>query len=75
VRDQIIRKRSGGKRIGGSSSLRSKRSARDTRIHWAQEMFDQAGILRELVKWDYELRGTVAMYGVLGGFTSRLRRL
>jgi hypothetical protein len=39
-------------------------------------MFDQAGILRELVKWDYELRGgTVAMYGVLGGFTSRLRRL
>jgi acetolactate synthase-1/2/3 large subunit len=30
--------------------------ARDTHIHWAQEMFDQAGILRELVKWDYELR-------------------
>ena len=25
-------------------------------IHWAQEMFDQAGMLRELVKWDYELR-------------------
>ncbi len=30
--------------------------ARDTHIHWAQEMFDQAGMLRELVKWDYELR-------------------
>jgi acetolactate synthase-1/2/3 large subunit len=30
--------------------------ARDTNIHWAQEMFDQAGMLRELVKWDYELR-------------------
>jgi acetolactate synthase-1/2/3 large subunit len=30
--------------------------ARDTRIHWAQEMFDQAGMVRELVKWDYELR-------------------
>src|SRR5262249_43405826 len=30
--------------------------ARDTRIHWAQEMFDQAGLVRELVKWDYELR-------------------
>src|SRR5206468_8561703 len=30
--------------------------ARDTRIHWAQEMFDQGGMLRELVKWDYELR-------------------
>src|SRR5438046_3051812 len=30
--------------------------ARDTYIHWAQEMFDQAGMLREMVKWDYELR-------------------
>ena len=30
--------------------------ARDMRIHWGQEMFDQAGMLRELVKWDYELR-------------------
>jgi acetolactate synthase-1/2/3 large subunit len=30
--------------------------ARDTYIHWAQEMFDQAGMLRELVKWEYELR-------------------
>jgi acetolactate synthase-1/2/3 large subunit len=25
-------------------------------IHWAQEMFDQAGLVREMVKWDYELR-------------------
>ncbi|GKX36127.1 MAG: acetolactate synthase [Rhizobiaceae bacterium MnEN-MB40S] len=30
--------------------------ARDNYIHWAQEMFDQAGMLRELVKWDFELR-------------------
>ena len=30
--------------------------ARDVYIHWAQEMFDQAGMLREVVKWDYELR-------------------
>jgi acetolactate synthase-1/2/3 large subunit len=30
--------------------------ARDTYIHWAQEMFDQAGMVRESVKWDYELR-------------------
>src|SRR5437763_1971644 len=30
--------------------------ARDVYIHWAQEMFDQAGMLREIVKWDYELR-------------------
>jgi acetolactate synthase-1/2/3 large subunit len=32
------------------------RGSRDAPIHWAQEMFDQAGMLRELVKWDYELR-------------------
>jgi acetolactate synthase-1/2/3 large subunit len=25
-------------------------------IQWGQEMFDQAGMVRELVKWDYELR-------------------
>ncbi|MDH3659196.1 MAG: thiamine pyrophosphate-requiring protein [Alphaproteobacteria bacterium] len=30
--------------------------ARDLPIHWGQEMFDQAGMLREVVKWDYELR-------------------
>ena len=29
---------------------------RSGHIHWAQEMFDQAGMLREVVKWDYELR-------------------
>jgi acetolactate synthase-1/2/3 large subunit len=29
---------------------------RNRPIHWAQEMFDQAGIVREMVKWDYELR-------------------
>ncbi len=25
-------------------------------IHWAQEMFDQGSMIREAVKWDYELR-------------------
>ncbi len=30
--------------------------ARDAYIHWGQEMYDQAGMLREVVKWDYELR-------------------
>ncbi len=30
--------------------------SRSRPIHWAQEMFDQAGMLREMVKWDYELR-------------------
>src|SRR3954449_1360494 len=29
---------------------------RDGYIHWAQEMYDQAGMIREFVKWDYELR-------------------
>jgi acetolactate synthase-1/2/3 large subunit len=30
--------------------------ARNNYIHWAQEHFDQGGMVRELVKWDYELR-------------------
>lgn len=30
--------------------------ARTNHINWAQEMFDQAGMLREFVKWEYELR-------------------
>ncbi len=30
--------------------------SRRVSIHWGQESFDQAGMLREYVKWDYELR-------------------
>src|SRR5262245_29407326 len=30
--------------------------SRDRHIHWAQEAYDQAGMAREFVKWDYELR-------------------
>ena len=30
--------------------------SRDFHIHWAQESFDQAAMVREYVKWDYELR-------------------
>jgi len=30
--------------------------SRSVFIHWGQEMFDQAGMVRESVKWDYELR-------------------
>src|SRR5262249_24542620 len=30
--------------------------ARGRPVHWAQEMFDQAGMVREFVKWDYELK-------------------
>jgi acetolactate synthase-1/2/3 large subunit len=39
--------------------------ARDTHIHWAQESFDQAGMLREYVKWDYELRQPVQLEAVV----------
>ena len=30
--------------------------SRNVLIHWAQESFDQASLIREFVKWDYELR-------------------
>lgn len=30
--------------------------SRSLNIHWAQEMYDQAGMVRESVRWDYELR-------------------
>ena len=35
---------------------KGKFGGRNRYIHWGQEMFDQAGMLREAVKWDYELR-------------------
>src|SRR5207253_11172691 len=31
-------------------------ASRNRSIHWGQEAFDQGGMLREYVKWDYELR-------------------
>ena len=34
-------------------------------IHWTQEMFDQAGMLREAVKWDYELRNAEQLETVI----------
>ena len=33
-----------------------QRGTRDTYIHWLQEQFDQHGIVRNFVKWEYELR-------------------
>src|SRR6185312_8936582 len=44
--------------LAGRSPIRESgaHGARNRYIHWAQEMFDQAGMVRELVKWDYELR-------------------
>jgi len=41
------------------------RGARDLHIHWAQESFDQAAMLREYVKWDYELRTPVQLESVV----------
>jgi acetolactate synthase-1/2/3 large subunit len=35
---------------------RGRSGSRNRPIHWAQEMFDQASMVREWVKWDYELR-------------------
>jgi acetolactate synthase I/II/III large subunit len=39
--------------------------ARSRPIHWAQEMFDQAGMVREFVKWDYELRNPAQVGAVV----------
>jgi acetolactate synthase-1/2/3 large subunit len=39
--------------------------ARDAYIHWGQEMYDQAGMLREVVKWDYELRNGAQLETVI----------
>lgn len=36
-------------------SEQGRHGTRTRYIHWAQEMFDQAGMIREAVKWDYEL--------------------
>lgn len=38
---------------------------RDVHIHWPQEMYDQAGMLREMVKWDYELRSVAQLETVV----------
>jgi acetolactate synthase I/II/III large subunit len=39
--------------------------ARSNYIHWAQEMYDQGGMLREAVKWDYELRDAAQLEAVV----------
>jgi len=44
----------------------SQRGTRDTYIHWLQEQFDQHGIVRNFVKWDYELRRPEQMGEVIG---------
>ncbi len=43
----------------------SLQGARDIHVQWAQESFDQAGMVREFVKWDYELRQPAQLESVL----------
>ena len=37
-------------------------ASRSLFIHWSQEMFDQASLVRETVKWDYEIRMPEQIY-------------
>lgn len=39
--------------------------SRDSYIHWGQEMFDQASLVREFVKWEYELRSGIQVEAVV----------
>ena len=49
--------------------------SRSAYIHWAQEMYDQAGMLREMVKWDYEMkRGDQAAAWSIARWNWRWRR-
>jgi acetolactate synthase-1/2/3 large subunit len=40
-------------------------ASRNRPIHWGQEAFDQGGIVREFVKWDYELRSGQPVGGIV----------
>ncbi|MEM1937618.1 MAG: thiamine pyrophosphate-requiring protein [Candidatus Caldarchaeum sp.] len=44
--------------VAGRTPITEKgmQGSRDLYIHWAQESRDQAALLREFVKWDYEVR-------------------
>jgi acetolactate synthase-1/2/3 large subunit len=41
------------------------RGARNRMIQWSQESFDQGSMVREYVKWDYELRGFAQLQTVI----------
>ncbi len=41
-------------------------ASRSAPIHWGQENFDQAGVVREYTKWDFELRAGQPVDHVLG---------
>ncbi|OGT82198.1 MAG: hypothetical protein A3G96_00255 [Gammaproteobacteria bacterium RIFCSPLOWO2_12_FULL_52_10] len=40
--------------------------SRDVWIHWGQDSFDQGGMVREYVKWDYELRAGQPVDALVG---------
>jgi acetolactate synthase-1/2/3 large subunit len=40
--------------------------SRDIGIHWSQETFDQGSMLRDYVKWDYELRAGQPVGTIVG---------
>jgi len=40
--------------------------SRNASIHWGQDSFDQGGLVREWVKWDYELRPGQAPEEIVG---------
>src|SRR3954447_14202080 len=40
-------------------------ASRSLFIHWSQEMFDQASLVRESVKWDYEIRMPEQIYSAV----------
>ncbi|NIB40498.1 thiamine pyrophosphate-requiring protein [Pseudomaricurvus alkylphenolicus] len=42
-----------------------KLGARDNRTNWGQEMMDQHALVREAVKWDYELRDPLQVNDVM----------
>jgi acetolactate synthase-1/2/3 large subunit len=44
---------------------RGSAASRTLNIHWAQEMFDQGALVREHVKWDYELRGAEQLHDII----------
>lgn len=41
------------------------RGSRTNFIHWGQESFDQGGLLREFMRWDYELRNAGQLEAVV----------
>ncbi len=47
------------------SERRGVVGARDIHVLWAQESFDQGALVREFVKWDYELRNADQLEAVL----------